>query len=61
MVNFRCFRGGKMRNNPDDLANQKLEKIREWCLINARYDWDSADAREEFQAIVNLIDEEEGD
>ena len=40
---------------------EKLEKIRKWCLINARYDWDSADARQEFQAIVDLIDEEECD
>jgi len=49
-----------MRNNPDDLANQKLEKIRAICEINTTIDlWDSLDVREEFQAIINLIDKED--
>ena len=50
-----------MRDNPDDLANQKLEKIRKICKKNTTIDlWDSLDVREEFEAIINLIDEEEG-
>jgi|TARA_R100000479_G_C6361488_1_gene193207 hypothetical protein len=48
-----------MRNNPDDLANQKLEKIREICEINTTVDWDSLDVRKEFQAIIDLIDKED--
>ena len=50
-----------MRNNPDDLANQKLEKIREiveWKLFRG-VDWDSLDVRKEFQAIIDLIDKED--
>ena len=48
-----------MRNNPDDLANQKLEKIREICEINTTVDWDSLDVRKEFKAIIDLIDKED--
>ncbi len=49
-----------MRNNPDDLANQKLEKIKEICKINITIDlWDSLDVREEFQAVIDLIDKED--
>jgi hypothetical protein len=48
-----------MRNNPDDLANQKLEKIREICEINTRKKfWEEIQPEDEFQFIVDLIDEE---
>jgi hypothetical protein len=36
-----------------------LKKIREICKTNTTIDlWDSLDVREEFKAIIDLIDEE---
>jgi len=47
----------KMRNNPDDLANQILEKVKDMLEINTRVNWDSAEIEpnEEFQNILDEI------
>jgi hypothetical protein len=46
-----------MRNNPDDLANQILEKVKDMLEINTRVNWDSAEIEpnEEFQNILDEI------
>ena len=45
-----------MRNNPNDLANQILEKVKEMLEINTKVNWSAADytPEEEFQ---NMLDE----
>ena len=50
-----------MRNNPDDLANQILEKVKDMLEINTRVDWDSAEIEpnEEFQNILDEIEKME--
>ena len=50
-----------MRNNPDDLANQILEKVKEMLEINTRVNWDSAEIEpnEEFQNILDEIEKME--
>ena len=51
----------KMRNNPDDLANQILEKVKDMLEINTRVNWDSAEIEpnEEFQNILDEIEKME--
>ena len=50
-----------MRNNPDDLANQILEKVKDMLEINTRVNWDSAEIEpnEEFQNILDEIEKME--
>ena len=50
-----------MRNNPDDLSNQILEKVKDMLEINARVNWDGQwmekhpmTPNQEFQ---NMLDE----
>ena len=55
------FRKEIMRNNPDDLANQILEKVKDMLEINTRVNWDSAEIEpnEEFQNILDEIEKME--
>ena len=50
-----------MRNNPDDLANQILEKVKDMLEINTRVNWDSVEIEpnEEFQNILDEIEKME--
>ena len=47
-----------MRNNPDDLANQILKKVKEMLKTNTMVNWSHADytPEEEFQNILDEID-----
>jgi len=46
-----------MRNNPDDLSNQILEKVKEMLEINIGVDWESSEIEpnKEFQNILDEI------